>query len=688
MQHLIFESSSAFVFLCGLLGLGYAYLLYRSKHTWSKRVNRMLFTLRAILVTLLSFLLMAPVLKLTNNLFEKPALVFLIDNSTSLKENVDSLRIQTGVSETTKQLHEQGYEIVLKDLSGKEVDQIKFDNKSSDLNGVLRNVLADYEGKNLAGIVLLTDGIYNSGASPLYTPWHVPLTTVGLGDTIEHADLILKNVTYNKVAYQGNRFPIRAEVAIQNMPDQEVTVSILKNGSIISQQKKNTGKKSFLQFDFLEDAKDKGIQRWDVLVDPSARESNPKNNRSSIFVDVVEGRKRILVIAPSPHPDIKAFRTMIEKNPNYEFILHIPGISKTDPALLRPGAAELVIFHQAFDQEMKTAALFSQLSKGKSSLLLVIGNKSNLRVLPANGVPLNFVNPLQKDDATPVVNSAFHDFDFSENSNSIFSRYPPVQVPFGKFSYPPNAQVMLNQRIGSVSTDRPLLLSWEDNGRKMASFIGEGLWRWRLDEFATSEKTEIFDETFSKLMQYLSTLEDKRKFRFFPIQNEFTDASPVIFEGQVYNDLFQKTYGNKISLTIYDDRGKTSAYNYTLSPGGERYRVGGLKEGAYRFTAATEINSKRETVSGQFLIKEQNIESLNVVADFGLLRKLSRETGAKFYRQSDWNRLIADFGKTEPKKLIHSEESFNPLIHVKWFFFLLLLLVSAEWFSRKYLGSY
>jgi len=379
---------------------------------------------------------------------------------------------------------------------------------------------------------------------------------------------------------------------------------------------------------------------------------------------------------------------MVEKNPNYEFVLHIPGLSKTDPALLKPGAAELAIFHQAFDQEMKTTALFSLLNNGKSSVLLVIGNKTNLRLLQSNGILLNFINQTQKDEATPIVNSSFHDFEFSENSNGIFSRYPPVQVPFGKFSYPSNAQVLLNQRIGSVATDRPMLLSWEDNGRKVAAFIGDGLWKWRLDEFATSEKTEIFDETFSKLIQYLSTADDKRKFRFFPIQNEFTDSSPVIFEGQVYNDLFEKIYGNKIDLKLTDEKGKTSTYNYTLSPGGERYRVGGLKEGAYRFTATTEINAKIEIASGQFLVKEQNIELLNVVADFGLLRKLSKATDGTFYPFNKWSQLIGDFKKMEPKKLIHSEESFNPLIHVKWFFFLLLLLVSTEWFSRKYLGSY
>jgi hypothetical protein len=688
MQRLIFESSPAFIFLCLLSGLGYAWLLYSAKHPWSKRLNRLLFGLRTVVVALLSFLLIGPIVKLTTNIFEKPTLVFLIDDSSSLKENADSIKTQKELTESTQQLRKQGYDVLWKNLAGKEIEKVKFENKSSDLNGALHGVINEFEGRNLAGIVLVTDGIYNSGASPLYTPWRVPITTIGVGDTTEHADLILKTIDYNKVAYQGNKFPIRAEVAVQHLPDQEVTVSIYENGTLIIQQKKNTDKKSILTFDFLTEAKDKGIQRLDVMVDPVAREFNLKNNRASIFVEVVEGRKRILVIAPAPHPDIKALRAVIEKNRNYEFVLHIPGISKTDPALLQPGQAELVIFHQPFDQDMKTASLFAQLSKGRSSLLLFLGSKTNLRLLPANSVPLGFGNTTQKDEVTPVVNSDFHDFEFSENSNSIFLRYPPVSVPFGKFTFPPNAQVLLNQRIGSVATDRPLLLAWEENNRKIAAFVGDGLWRWRLEEFSRTEKTEVFDETFSKLIQYLSTLDDKRKFRFFPIQNEFIDDAPVVLEGQVYNDLFEKIYGNKIDLTVRDERGKVTQYNYVLSPGGERYKIGGLKEGSYQYTASTTVNAKKESVSGRFIVTAQNIEPQNLVADFGLLRKLSQTTGGKFYRQTEWNKLLADYKKTEPKELIHSEESFHPFIQVKWFFFFLLLLITAEWSLRKYLGSY
>ena len=688
MQRLIFESSPAFIFLCILLGLGYAFVLYRAKHPWSKNTNRLLFTSRAIVVSLLSFLLIGPILKLTKNIFEKPAIVLLLDNSSSLKGAVDSVKLQNDLTATITQLKNQGFEMSFKTLSDKENQKINFDQKISDLNGAIKNTIADYEGKNLAGLVLFTDGIYNSGSSPLYSSWRIPIHTVGLGDTTEHPDLILKNIAYNKIAYQGNRFPIRAEVAIQSLPRQNVTVSVLKNGTVVSQLQKNSDNKSFLEFDFLADAKDKGIQRYEIVVQAVTNESNLKNNRTGIFIEVVEGKKKILLIAPAPHPDIKALREVIEKNPNYELIVHIPGITKTDPKLLQPNQTELIIFHEAIDQQMKTAPLFSQLSKTKSSILLIIGTKTNLQQLPVNGIPMRFDNPVQKDEVTPLVNSSFHDFDFAENSNTGFAGYPPIQVPFGKFSYPPNAQVLLHQRIGSVATDRPMLLSWEDNNRKIAAFTGEGLWRWRLSEYSSSEKTELFDDTFSKLVQYLSTLDDKRKFRFFPTQNEFTDAIPVTFEGQVYNDLFEKIYGNKIDLTLRSEQGKVTNYNYILSPGGERYTIGGLKEGSYFYSASTEINSKKETISGQFSVTVQNIESQNLVADFGLLRKLSKATNGKFYHSNEMDKIVSDYQKVEAKSLIHSEESFNPLVQAKWFFFLLLTLISAEWFLRKYLGSY
>jgi hypothetical protein len=246
----------------------------------------------------------------------------------------------------------------------------------------------------------------------------------------------------------------------------------------------------------------------------------------------------------------------------------------------------------------------------------------------------------------------------------------------------------LYQRIGSVATTRPLLFSWAEDNRKFATLLGEGIWKWRLQEFNATEKTTAFDDVFLKLIQYLSTLDEKRKFRCFPIQGEFLDAQPVTFESQVYNDLFETVYGNKIEIELNDERGEITRYGYVTSPGGVRYQMGGLKEGAYQYKASTSVNNQREEVRGQFLVTAANLEGQSLTADFGLLRKLAQTNGGKFFQRDNLTELTSDFQKLEAKSILHSDESFNPLINLKWFFFFLLLLISVEWFLRKYWGGY
>ncbi len=689
MQRLLFESSPAFIIICMATGVGYGFLLYKAKHPWSKLTNQALFGLRVALVTFLAVLLLGPILKLTSNILEKPAFVFLVDNSLSIKEAVDSLQrknLKDELNAVKKKLTDDGFEITQRNLSNEESENVLYTNGSSNLSGAMRELTADYEGKNLAGIVLVSDGIYNSGSSPLYNLLRIPIYTVGVGDTAERVDLVLKNLAYNKIAYQGNRFPLKVEALVKGMQNQDISVSVFRSGKLIDRQQRNSGSKQLVDFDFQLEASEKGIQRYDIAIERFPQERNQVNNRASAFIEVVEGKKKIVVIAPAPHPDIKVVRSVIEKNSNYEFILHIPGIKEATTSQL--DEADLAIFQQVTDMDGKTSALYSKYYKNNTALLVMIGPKTNLRQLVSNGIPIIFENVGQWDDVTPLINSQFRDFSFGENINGIFARYPPASVPFGKFTYPPHAHVLLYQRIGSVATERPLVLSVDENNRKLGIILGDGLWRWRLNEFSETEKTESFDEVFGKLIQYLSTKEDKRKFRSFPIQNEFTDAEAVVFESQVYNDLFEQVYGNKIDIELRDEKDRVTRYDYVTGSGSSRYRIGSLKEGVYRYKSTTLIAGKPEEVRGEFLVMAQMIESQNLTADFGLLRKLAVQTGGKFYQAKNVAKLDEDIRQTKVNSLIHSEESFNSLINLKWVFFLLLLLVSTEWFVRKYSGGY
>jgi len=459
-------------------------------------------------------------------------------------------------------------------------------------------------------------------------------------------------------------------------------------GKVISTQNKNSGSKGLIDFDFLIDANEKGIQRLDVAIEPAKSEINQKNNRAAIYVEVVEGKKKILVVSPSPHPDIKALRSAIEKNSNYEFHVHIPGVKEEDQQALAPDKVDLVIFSQALDPEGKTLPLVQKFQKTKVGMMFMIGSKTNLRQFTSINIPLTFENIGQRDEVIPSFNTDFRDFAFNDDIAGKFSRYPPVSVPFGKFNYPQDAAILLYQRIGSVTTNRPLLLSWNGPQNRIAILLGDGIWKWRLNEYADTEKTEAFDEVFSKLIQYLGTADDRRKFRSFPIQNEFTDSEPVVFESQLYNDLFEPIYGNTVNIELRNERGEVSKYSYATSPSSSRYRIGGLKEGIYRYTANTQTATGKEQVSGEFLVTAQNIESQNLTADFDLLKKLPNESGGKFYEEPNSAALIADLSSAKAKTLIHSEDSFHPMINLKAVFFLLLFLLSLEWFTRKYFGSY
>jgi hypothetical protein len=649
-----------------------------------------LFGGRTVLVFLLAFLVLGPIIRQIDNLYEKPVFVILQDNSVSVKETTDSAslnRLQKSLSVLKESLNDQGYETFQKDLTGEDISTIRFSEPVSDLQGALRKIANQYEGQSVAGVLLVSDGIYNSGVSPLYTAYSFPVHTVGVGDTAQRQDIAIKDLVYNKIAYQGNQFPIRAEILVKGFPNQNITVSLIKSGKVVERQTKNSGTDQLLPIEFKIAATEQGIQRLDVQVEVKSEEKNVRNNKSTAFVDVIEGKKKILVVANAPHPDIKALRSIIDKNSNYEMILHIPDVEEAKN--LQPANVDLAIFHQSPDKRGRTRDLFQRFSSSKTSMFVVVGQQTDLNVLADNNFPLKFDQaPRQFDDVMPVVNPSFPYFLLSPEANSIFSGFPPVWVPFGRMEVPASSVTLLSQRVGSISTDKSLLWIDVPDNHKIAVMLGEGFWQWRLEEYSKNENTDAFDEVFGKLLQYLSTTDDKSRFKSYPVEQQFSDTEAVVFESQVYNDIYEPVFGNRIDLEITDDAGKKYKYNYVISPGNARYQVGGLKEGIYKYTSATTLNGKEEKVRGQFLVTAQQAELQNLTADFDLLRKLSNSTGGKFYNTSEIDKLKADLSKKEATSVIHSEEKFDNLLNLKWVFFLLLALVSAEWFLRKFYGGY
>src|SRR5690606_32126571 len=104
--------------------------------------------------------------------------------------------------------------------------------------------------------------------------------------------------------------------------------------------------------------------------------------------------------------------------------------------------------------------------------------------------------------------------------------------------------------------------------------------------------------------------------------------------------------------------------------------------------ATVNYNGQALDFSGQFSVQPIQLELYETTADHGLLRNLSREYGGAVFYQNQ----IAELGDAilakNIKPVVYSSTRTRSLINLKWIFFLLMGLLSVEWFLRRYYGGY
>src|SRR4029079_1901754 len=127
------------------------------------------------------------------------------------------------------------------------------------------------------------------------------------------------------------------------------------------------------------DAKVKGMQRYTITVSRQQGELSYLNNVKDIFIDVIDGRQKILLLASAPHPDLGALKNAIETNQNYEVeILYAHELINDIPNKLKD--YNLVILHQIPGVDFSSKNLFDALDKMKLPRLYILGSQSNLSV--------------------------------------------------------------------------------------------------------------------------------------------------------------------------------------------------------------------------------------------------------------------------------------------------------------------
>jgi len=690
----IFQSSPWFILLCLLAGGIYPFVLYQNKKTFSLNQNRILAIIRGLLVSLLAFLLLNPLLRNIKSSIEKPTVVLAVDNSSSmihgglakielLKKNL--LKLKEAIEEKGANVEIQSLD---EQADNQNISDMKFAKKRSDLSQMLANIKSNYEDRNLTDVILISDGIANEGISPTYGKYNFNVHAVGFGDTTHKRDIKLNAIFANRIAYLSNKFPIQAEISSYGFKSNSTTVILKQAGNIIDKQVVSFDNQDDLkQITFYVTAQQKGMQRFTVEVIPLNAEFSNKNNAKDAYIDIVDGKEKVLLVALAPHPDLKAFKSIIEKNDLYELTIKI--IQSDDLSQIGSQPFDVLILHQLPDIYGMGGNVVSRLLAQGKPTLFVLGNQTNLSSFNGMQQTLSISAQAGKaDKVTAKFNNNFNLFNLDRDKLSLLERFPPILVPFGDYKPKAGSEIILYQRVGSLTTPKPLLIANTTSSLKSAVLTGEGLWLWRLEEFSLTDKQEIIDEVVMKTLQLISIKDDKRKLRVYPISSNFSIDEKVIFENEAYNDIYERIYNQDIKLDITDEKGKVRSFSYTTTKDNSRFEITGLLEGVYRYKASTQVLGRGEFVDGQFIVRNADLESLNTTADFNMLRTLATQNNGKFFVVNQLEKLKAFLSSNKAPDKVTSVEEMNEFINLKWVFFVLLLLATVEWGIRKYLCSY
>jgi hypothetical protein len=710
-MNFIFQSSPWWLLACVLAGGLYAGLLYEPvpgravPSDLARPLNYGLAALRFLAVALLGLLLLNPLLRSVKTITEKPTVVLAVDNSESMvaTDRAAVSRTLSGLKTLQAQLAGKGITVAVRTLDpgaapapDNALDQLTFTRRSTDLSALLAGIRSDYEGRNLTDVVLVSDGIVNQGLSPATAQYPFAVHTVGLGDTVARRDVGLRAVVANRIAYLGGLFPLRAEVVSNGFAGQSGTVVLRQNGRELARQSLRFGRNdTFDQLTFQATASQKGVQHFTLEVLPQPGEFSPKNNRQEVYIDVIDGREKILLLGLAPHPDLKAIRAILAKNQNYDIDLRT--VTGAAPGSADAAAApdnkpyDLLVLHQLPDGAGLGSETARRLLTANATVpvLFVLGNQSATGALnPLNPVVAVVAPPNQFDNVSARFNPAFRQVNLDAARLALLAQLPPLSVPYGEYRLLPGSEVVLYQQVGTVPTDKPLLAFNLTGPRKAAVLLGEGLWRWRLEEFAQTEKQDVVDELVQKVVQLISVKEDRRKLRVYPVRSEFVAGETVAFEAELYNDIYERLYDRPVKVDLTDERGISRSYTFSPTETSGRFEISRLPEGVYQYRATATPGSRPETATGQFVVRDLQLEALSTTADHGLLRQVAAQTGGRFVRPVTLTTLTNYLTNRQTPDRLSSTESLDELINQRWLFFVVLLLAGIEWGLRKYFGSH
>ena len=693
-------------------------------------------TLRFVALTIITFLLLEPVVQSITKTERPPILAVLVDDSESLNvtarssestENVQTTSGDGNASGESDASNESGssrspaasllpvfeqidgsvryfsFDRTLRDLGTAPAESLTASGSRTNLSAALDAVRSDLNGENLAGVVVVSDGQYNAGRNPLYVAERYPVSihTVTLGDTTGARDVQIRRVTTNDLAYVGTELPVRVALRSSQAGGEQVTVRLQIDGETLDQKTvrlpSGTGERGV---DLAFTPETPGLQPITVSVTPLNGEATNRNNAARRSIRVLESKRRVFLLAGAPSPDVGALRRVLERDADTDLTVRVTrqdgryyggtfpkDFSEIDVLVLMgfPGPAtrdaDIDRVADALDEGLPVV-FFMQANTDLGRLSSLTDALPVAVDRPRSSSIEALIDPTEQALQHPVMQV--------ENAeNAPWDQLPPLQYNESRWTLSPDARTLATLRVRGMSIDDPALVIRRRAGQRSAALLAHGTWRWTNlpDDLAAARP--VWPGVLSNLVRWVAAREDNRPVRVDPVQDVFAGGERVELTGQVYDESLEPVSDATVDVTVRAEDG--TEYDLSMDPRGNgQYGLdaGVLPEGTYAFEATGRRDgSTLGTDQGRFSVGELTVEYRETRADAALMRQLAERSGGQAFTADAIDGVPAAVQEASGFRTstFEAEREFE-LWRLWGFLVAILVCLAGEWTLRKRFG--
>ena len=707
--NIIYSFSTIFLILLILLILGWTYFYYRRTiPDLNTRDKILLYFLRILSLIFIVLSTGELAIEVITSRTEKPVTAIIVDNSKSIQIDKDIILEKLPYIIQKAKNSNQNIEVFffddnVKQISIDSLDKLNFEGHSTNISKALSEIIKNKSERNYQNLILITDGIYNSGENPIYQTekLEMPAIILGVGDPKPKNDISIDDIVTNDIVYAQNQTPVKVNFKSNGFENKQATISFFEDKKLI-EKRTFTISGNYQEIEFNYTPETEGEKKLNFSITPLSGEYTEKNNFASKYIKVLGNRIKVLTIAGKPSYDLSFINQAIKSNKDFqlETLIEKPDgdfypLFRNERFLDSANVIFFVGFPAANNSERFVRRVLSRIEKDNVPLFVLVNPDVDFNRLSLfkNYIPFDwrsaygtasqiFIDVPEDKSKNEILNIA------STNSAEVWNTFPPIFRVDREFLAKPESEVLSFFKLQTTRINQPLIISRNLNKHRSIAFLGFNIWRLKLLNAMKEEESIYFDRFINNSIKWLTSKEIEKNLKVKLNKKIFDINEKVNFIAQFYDEANQPVDDAQISLDIFEKGSKISTTFFKpLGNGIYSAEFENLNKGDFEFQASTEYAGKKYSDNGRFSVTETELEYRDLTMREDLLKRMALITNGTYTHISNSDEFIQNLSNylvkkekpREVKSIFYAWNSTYVLI-------ILILFLSLEWFLRKRWG--